>query len=107
MEICEQQSEIGMRHVYAIPIYGYVGQTDSSVMGVANYFVGQSIGVDEKNTFQYIFNFLSSIISSMKIVDATGFCGLWAHNLHAIYKILTKCIGLVNTNVLVSSIPID
>jgi len=28
---------------------------------VANYFVGQSIGVDEKNTFQYIFNFLSSI----------------------------------------------
>jgi len=30
-------------------------------MGVANYFVGQSIGVDEKNTFQYIFNFLSSI----------------------------------------------
>jgi len=42
-------------------------------MGVANYFVGQSIGVDEKNTFQ-----LKFIYSSNKTVGATVLGGLWA-----------------------------
>jgi len=41
-------------------------------VGVANFFLGQSIGIDETNTFQL------KIFSSMKIVDATGLGGLWA-----------------------------
>jgi len=39
---------------------------------VANFFLGLSIGIDETNTFQLKF------FSSMKIVGATGFGGLWA-----------------------------
>jgi len=39
---------------------------------VENFFWGQSIGIDENNTFQLTF------LSSMKIVGATGVCGLWA-----------------------------
>jgi len=39
---------------------------------VANFFLDQSIGIDETNTFQIKFG------SSMKIVGATGLGGLWA-----------------------------
>jgi len=38
-------------------------------VGVANFFLDQSIGIDETNTFQ---------LSSIKIVGVTGFRGLWA-----------------------------
>jgi len=41
-------------------------------LGVANFFWGQSIGIDETKTFQLTF------FSSMKIVGATGLGGLWA-----------------------------
>jgi len=40
-------------------------------VGVANFFLSQSIVIDETNTFQLIF-------FSMKIVGATGFGVLWA-----------------------------
>jgi len=62
MKICKQQSEIEMRHLPAITIYGYVGGRLINL--------GQSIGIDETNTFQFKF------FSSMKIVGATGICGL-------------------------------
>jgi len=39
MEICKQQSEIKMHHL----------------PGVANFFLDQSIGIDETNTFQLKF----------------------------------------------------
>jgi len=59
MEI-KQQSEIKMRHL----------PTDLSVMvvrvGVANFFLGKSIGIDKTNTLQLKF------VSSMKIVGVTG-----------------------------------
>jgi len=42
MEICKQQSEIEMRHLPVISIYGYVG--------VAIFILDQSIGIDETNT---------------------------------------------------------
>jgi len=38
-------------------------------VGVANFFLGQSIGIDENNTFQ---------LSSIKTVGATALGGLWA-----------------------------
>jgi len=41
-------------------------------VGVPNFFLGQSIGIDETNTFQLKY------FSSMKIVGATGLGGLWA-----------------------------
>jgi len=41
-------------------------------VGVVNFFLSQSIGIDETNTFQLKFFF------SMKIVRATGLGGLWA-----------------------------
>jgi len=41
-------------------------------VGVANFFLGRSIGIDETKTFQLKF------FSSMKIVGATGSGGLWA-----------------------------
>jgi len=41
-------------------------------VGVANFFLGQSIGNDETNTFQLTF------FSSMNIVGATGLGCLWA-----------------------------
>jgi len=39
---------------------------------VANFFMDQSIGIDEINTFQLKF------LSSMKIVGVTGLGSLWA-----------------------------
>jgi len=41
-------------------------------VGVANLFLGQSIGIDETNTFQLKY------CSSLKIVGATRLGGLWA-----------------------------
>jgi len=41
-------------------------------VGVANFFSGQSIGIDETNSCQLKF------FSSMKIVGGTGLGGLWA-----------------------------
>jgi len=41
-------------------------------VGVANFFWGQSIGIDGTKTFQLTF------FSSMKIVGATDLGGLWA-----------------------------
>jgi len=41
-------------------------------VGVANFFWGQSIGIDGTNTFQLPF------FSSMKMVGATDLGGLWA-----------------------------
>jgi len=41
-------------------------------VGVANFFLGRSIGIDETKTYQLQF------FSSMKIVGATGSGGLWA-----------------------------
>jgi len=38
-------------------------------VGVANFFLDLSIGIDETNTFQ---------LSSIKIVGVTGLGGLWA-----------------------------
>jgi len=38
------------------------------------FFLGQSIGIDENNTFQLN----SSFYSSIKTVGATVLCGLWA-----------------------------
>jgi len=42
MEICKQQSETEMRLLSLILIYGYV----SDRVGVANFFLGQSISID-------------------------------------------------------------
>jgi len=39
-------------------------------VGLENFFLDQSIGIDENNTFHFL--------SSMKIVGDTGFRGLWA-----------------------------
>jgi len=41
-------------------------------VGMANFFLDQSIGIDETNTFQFTF------LSSMKIMGVTGLGGLWA-----------------------------
>jgi len=41
-------------------------------VGVANFFLGQSIAIDETNTFQF------KLFFCMKIVGATVFGGLWA-----------------------------
>jgi len=58
-----------MRRLLAISIYGYTHITDIDrfrLYGrVANFFLDQSIGIDEINTFQLTF------FSSMKIVGAT------------------------------------
>jgi len=40
-------------------------------VGVANFFLGQSIGIDETNTFQL------NLLSSMNIMGSTGLGGLW------------------------------
>jgi len=58
MEICKQKSEVEMRHLPAISNW--------------QIFFGQSIGIDETNTFQL------KHFSSKKILGATGFDGLWA-----------------------------
>jgi len=41
-------------------------------VGVANFFWGQSIGIEDTYTFQL------TLFSSMKIVGATGLGGVWA-----------------------------
>jgi len=41
-------------------------------VGVANFFLGQSIGINETKIFQLTF------FSSMNIFGATGLGGLWA-----------------------------
>jgi len=41
-------------------------------VGLENFFLGQSIGIDETNTFS------SNFLSSIKIVGATCLGGLWA-----------------------------
>jgi len=41
-------------------------------VGVANFFLGQSIGIDKNITFQL------KVLSSMKIVGVTDLGGLWA-----------------------------
>jgi len=48
MEICKQQSDIEMRHLPAISIYGCVG----GKVSVATFFLGQSIGIDDNYTFK-------------------------------------------------------
>jgi len=48
METCKQQSEIEMRNLPGVTVMGVR-------VGVANYFLGQSIGIDETNTFQLKF----------------------------------------------------
>jgi len=49
MEICKQQSKTEMRHLPLISIYGY------GRYGRGKFFLGQSIGIDETNTFQLKF----------------------------------------------------
>jgi len=41
-------------------------------VGVANFFLGQSMGIDENNTFQL------KLLSSIKTVGVTVSGGLWA-----------------------------
>jgi len=45
METCKQQSEIEMRNLPGVTVMGVR-------VGVANYFLDQSIGIDGTNTFQ-------------------------------------------------------
>jgi len=51
MEICKQQSEIKMRHLPEVYRFKRLGAR----VGVANFFLDQSIGIDETNTFQLKF----------------------------------------------------
>jgi len=67
MEICKQQSEINMQHLPAISTYGCPHNRQ-----IYAIFLGQSIGIDETNTFQLNFYF------SMNVVGATVLGGLWA-----------------------------
>jgi len=60
-------------------------------VGVANFFWGQSIGIDETNTFQITF------FSSMKIVAATGLGGLWALEWDCQTFFLDQSIGINKT----------
>jgi len=52
MEICKQQSEIEMRHLPVISIYGYVGGRHIYALGALEWAwqSDQSIGIDETNT---------------------------------------------------------
>jgi len=61
-------------------------------VGAANFFWGQSIGIDETNTF------LLTFISSMKIVGATGLRGLWALEWAWQTFFLDQSIGTNKTN---------
>jgi len=61
-------------------------------VGVANFFCGQSICIDETNTFQLTF------FSSMKIVGATGFGGLWALEWAWQTFFFDQSIGISKTN---------
>jgi len=50
----QQQSEIEMRHLPGISIYGYVGGRQiryARYSGRGNFFLNQSIGIDETSTF--------------------------------------------------------
>jgi len=80
MEICEQQSENGMRHLPSISIYVYVGGRTTYLLWALEWVwqLGQSIGIDETNKFQLKF------FGSMKIVGATGLGGLWAWHIRVI-----------------------
>jgi len=57
MEICKQQSEIEMRHLPVISIYGYVGGRHIYALGALEWAwqSDQSIGIDETNTLQLKF----------------------------------------------------
>jgi len=95
MEICKQQSELEMRHFPVISIYGYVGGRQIYALWALKwacpFFLGQSIGSDETNTFQL------KIFSSTKIVGVKGLCGLWA--LEWAWKtFLDQSIGIDETN---------
>jgi len=57
MKICKQQSEPEMRHLPVISIYGYVGGRQIYALWALKwawqtFFLNQSIGIDETNTFQ-------------------------------------------------------
>jgi len=54
MKICEQQSEIEMRHLPAVNRFKRYGCYGVRV-GVENFFFDQSIGIDDTNTFQLKF----------------------------------------------------
>jgi len=55
MEMCKQQSEIVVRHLPAISINAYVGDRQIYALWALEWawqtFLGQSIGIDETNTF--------------------------------------------------------
>jgi len=51
MEICKQQSEIKMRHLTAVDRLKRYGRES----GRGTFFLDQSIGIDETNTFQLKF----------------------------------------------------
>jgi len=53
MDIYKQKTENVMPHLSVISINGYVGGRQT--VGVANYFLDQSIGIDETNIFQLAF----------------------------------------------------
>jgi len=55
MEICKQQSEIKMRHLPTIDRFKRYG----SESGRGQFFLDQSIGIDETNTFQLTFYILN------------------------------------------------
>jgi len=61
MEICKPQSEIEVRRLPAISIYGYVGgkliQALWALVWAWQFFLDQSIGIDGTNTFQLKFFF--------------------------------------------------
>jgi len=57
-------------------------------VGVAKFFLDQSIGIDETNTFQ-----LKSF-SSMKIVGATGLGGLWAWHIRVTNMRCAQAYGI-------------
>jgi len=88
MEICEQQSENGMRHLPSISIYVYVGGRTTYLLWALEWVwqLGQSIGIDETNKFQLKF------FGSMKIVGATGLGGLWA--LEWACKVCGRLVGV-------------
>jgi len=92
MEICEQQSENGMRHLPSISIYVYVGGRTTYLLWALEWVwqLGQSIGIDETNKFQLKF------FGSMKIVGATGLGGLWAWHIRVINLLFDISKNLYN-----------
>jgi len=61
-------------------------------LGVPNFFLDQSIGIDETNTFQFKFFY------SKKIVGATGFGGLWDLRFGVPNFLLDQSKGIDETN---------